>query len=331
MKNIYDSLNDFEISVDDIDLNDFEKRKMLETAESYSKKNNKFPKYLGLVAAIFLLMTLSLPGVRAASLDLAMEIKTFLMDNFKVSSKVDEYKISPDAEVYIGDKSFTLKDLALFEDMVFVNIIYAEEDFPEVLPNNLDLDYIKVKDEKYKTTGGSMPSKDLDQGLRLTSMILLLDREVDTSDADGIELYFSYDGKNGNIKVNTPLKEVNEGNINLLENYKIQNADGYLIDFIKANPITILAQIKCSEVEDLLQLRGIDSLGNEVILDRAKIKGELSSFLYNPYISDIDIDYFLENYKDFSFALYKLEIEKAGSQFTSQHIKISESISLVDN
>lgn len=331
MKNIYDKLNDFDINIDERPLNDFEKKKMLETAKSYSKVKNKFSKYLGLVAAILLLMALSLPGVRAASLDLAMEIKTFLINNFKVSSKVDEYKISPDAEVYIGDKAFTVKDLALSEDMVFVNIVSSKEDFPEILPNDIDLDYIKVKGEIYKTTGGSMPSKDLNQGLRLTSIMLLLDRELDTSNADSIELYFSYDGKSGNIKIDSLLKEVNEGNINLLENYKIQEADGYLIDFIKANPITILAQVRGPEAEGLLQLRGIDSLGNEIILDRTRIKGDINGFLYNPYISDVDMDYFLENYKDYSFALYRLEVEKGSSQLTSQHIKISESISLSSN
>ena len=50
MKNIYDKINDMDFEIEKIELNDFEKEKLINTAKSY-KKNKKSKKFLPIAIA----------------------------------------------------------------------------------------------------------------------------------------------------------------------------------------------------------------------------------------------------------------------------------------
>lgn len=331
MKNIYDKLNDFEISVDEVELNDFEKAKMLETAKSYSKVKNNFPKYLGLVAAILLLVAISIPGVRAATVDLAMQIKVSVMETFGFSEKANEYLIESNEKIFLGDRSFILKDLAIDENKVYTNVLFASADFdfPNLMP---DLENVIVGNKKYTlVTGRGFAGERYHDGLMLLSLVNIYDEDIDLTDAATIELGFS-DGENfTNLTIAAPKNNISEVSINLLENYKIQKTDGYVIDYIRANPLGVSAKVTGPETENSLKLIGVDSLGSEFILEKVAKFENVTEFLYDNDHSDVDLNYFLDNYKDFSFALYELVVKDGVVQPPNQYIKISESISLSDN
>lgn len=331
MKNIYDKLNDFEINVDEVELNDFEKAKMLETAKSYSKVENKFSKYLGLVAAIILLVAISLPAVRAATVDLAMQVKVSVMETFGFSEKANDYLIESNEKIFLGDRSIILKDLAIDENKVYTNVLFASADFdfPHVIP---DLENVIVGDKKYTlVTGRGFAGEMYHDGLMLLSLVNIYDEDIDLTDASTIELGFS-DGENfSSLIIAAPENNINEVSINLLENYKIQKADGYVINYIRANPLGVSAKITGPETENSLKLIGVDSFENEFILERVAKFENITEFLFDPIHSDVDLEYFLENYKDFSFTLYELALKNGAVQPPNQYIKISESISLVNN
>ena len=42
MKNIYDKINDMDFEIEKIELNDFEKEKLIKTAKSYNKNQKNF-------------------------------------------------------------------------------------------------------------------------------------------------------------------------------------------------------------------------------------------------------------------------------------------------
>lgn len=165
----------------------------------------------------------------------------------------------------------------------------------------------------------------------LLSLVNIYDEDIDLTDASTIELGFS-DGENfSSLIIAAPENNINEVSINLLENYKIQKADGYVINYIRANPLGVSAKITGPETENSLKLIGVDSFENEFILERVAKFENITEFLFDPIHSDVDLEYFLENYKDFSFTLYELALKNGAVQPPNQYIKISESISLVNN
>ena len=135
MKNIYDKINDMDFEIEKIELDDFEKEKLIKTAKSY-KKNKKSKKILPIAAALILVAGLNIPVVKAEVSKFTTDIKVTMMQAFGASPDSYKYMAEINKPVTVGEDSFVIGNIAFEDNKIFINTIRNGENFKENTKNN---------------------------------------------------------------------------------------------------------------------------------------------------------------------------------------------------
>lgn len=248
-RRIYEKLNAVQTDYEEMDLSEFEIRKLKILAKNYSKKNHL--KKLSFIAASVAIL---LAGILGTNQTIRAEVGSFVQSFFtdeKVSLKestdlpdiVDEYTISLHKSVTLRHMSFMVEDIILDGDEGHINIIYPKE-YSEVYNPSFREIYIisgVIVDGKnycYSSTGGN--PKEIENGLLSEFKSFYLNKSILADEDVTMEICFeNFDEPEDKAKIEVTLnsKELNKNNKILLKNYQVPNADGYVIKQLKINPV----------------------------------------------------------------------------------------------
>lgn len=327
MKNIYDQLNDINVELEDIELTNIEKTKMEKFAKQYSKKQHKLSKIISLAAVFLLTFTFMNPTARAAVTNFATNIRVSLMETIGASSRAEKYILAANKEISIGNKSFILEDLAIMDNKIFMNTLSPlAKDNPNA--DTVGIYYIKVNNKKIMINGMSGHSQIIGENkdVLLHTSITSLERAIEETGDINLELCF-FDGNNmAKILLETSLEELRKDSTDIVENFEIPNSNGYKVDYININPITISAQVSAPNDDYVLEIIGKNKNNKKIQLDLIESNLEKNFFVFNFNFSDVSLDNFINNYKDFEFVLNGYKINKeSGKETDDNNIQIGDS------
>lgn len=290
MTNIYDKINDIDFDTETLKLNDIERAKMIKTARTYAKKDNK-KKFVASAAAILLFTGLMAPPVRAEVAKITTDIKVSMME--AIGSSPDSYKYITELNeaVKVGNDSFVIENIAFEDDKVFINILREADGSDEAIlsENDASIYKIAVDGETYNTKVQSRSAGYLDDEKTISEVsIINFDKEFPAHEQTNVDLYYT-DGLGTNIvSINANTNTANENNTIFVKNQVLDN--GAVVTLVKLNPITMTSIIKNLDMNYDYQLIGLDNNGNSFALDTRYATNDEITFIYNNYISNMTLE-----------------------------------------
>lgn len=323
MKNIYDKINDMDFEIEKIELDDFEKEKLIKTAKSY-KKNKKSKKFLPIAAALIIVAGLNIPIVKAEVSKFTTDIKVTMMEAFGSSPDSYKYMAEINKPVTVGEDSFVIGNIAFEDNKIFINTLRNGEILEENTKNNSNLYKVVVDGKTYKAIGSSGGEGLLeDKKTSSENLMINFDKSFPKKDKASVDLYFADANKSQIISIETPMNTINEDNKIFAEDLKIKGTNA-TISLMKINPMTLTATIKNLDSAYVYELKGVDEKGNKISLDERISDENSTTFIYNNYFSDLSLDEIKDGRK-FNFILSRSKInEKSGKESDGNFEKFAE-------
>lgn len=318
MKNVYDKINDLEISYEEESLKELEKQRLINTSKKYSKEKSKLPKFIGLAAAFGLILSLSLPSVRANAINLAKNISISMMETIGAGGDSEKYVTKLHQEIPFGDDSFIIENIVFEDNKVFIDRI-ADSSFMEDVNKFPSIYKIVIDDKTYLSEGESGSYHTIDQEGKIglsTSMIDFAEDFPQLENAN-VDIYLSAFPKVKVISIKSDVNVVNEANKILAEDFTIPNSDGIKIDKMKINPVSLSAVISNITPGYSYDLYGQDENGNRLQLDLRVVKDNKANFIYNSYMSDLSLDD-IKDAKEITFKLMAAKMNEESGKETSE-------------
>lgn len=317
MKDVYDKLNDMEVSYQKEDLTDIEKKRLATLSQKYAKKNSKMKKIIPLAAALALAFTLASPDVRASVGEFASNIKISIMDTIGSGSDSDKYVTKLDEPIEIDGNSVKIENLVIEEDRIYIDILGASDYIME----NSDLPSIskvKINGKTYKALGSSGSTYEIDKEdkLAISSSMISFDEKFPELEDANVDLYFTkVPGFSDVVSLKANVNMAGEEGAFLAKDLELEDADGARLDYMKINPITLSAKILNLDENYDYQLEGLDEYGNQVQLDLRTAEDGVHNFFLNPSFSDINLDQ-IKDGRQITFQLYRSKINQEGGKLT---------------
>lgn len=331
MTDIYDMINDIDFDTDAMELNDIEKVKLRKTAKSYAKKDNK-KKFMASAAAILLFAGLMAPQVRAEVLKFTTDIKVSMMDAIGASPESYKYVTELNSLVTVGNDDFVIGNIAFEDDQVYINTLRESDGSIDSLLSEKWADIYKVviDGQTYKSEGRTGGSHYLEDGKTMSNVTTIhFDKEFPSVENADVDLYFSDAKASEIISIKADVNTVNEDNIILAKEKKLDN--GAVVSLIKINPLTMTVKIENLDPAYLYKLEALDNSGNRLIFNsRSDGKGNLT-FVYEHEVSDLSLDQIKEA-DELKFTLKRTKMNfESGRLSDSQYEKAAEFTTVMHN
>ena len=249
-RKIYKKLNDIRTDYEEMELSEFEIKKLDMLARKYSKKNHLFKQLSLIAASIMILVT----GILVTKPTVRAEVISFVQDFFtdeRVSLKeasdlpnaVDKYTVSLHKTVTLKHMSFVVEDIILDGDEGHINIIYPKEYSKFYNPYFNEIYIISdviVNGKNYCESSTGRKPKEIENGLLSEFKSFGLSETISAEENVPMEIWFeNFADPEDKAKIEITLnsRELNKDNTILLENFPVPNADGYVIKQMKINPV----------------------------------------------------------------------------------------------
>lgn len=324
MTDIYDRINDIDFGVEAVELNDIEKSRLSKTAKAYAKKDKK-KKFMATAAALLLFAGLMTPQVRAEVLKFTTDIKVTMMDAFGASPESYKYVTELNSLVTVGNDTFVIGNIAFEDNQVYINTLREADGSIDSLLSEEGADIYKVVIDKetYKSEGRTGGSHYLEDGKTMSNVTTIhFDKEFPSLENTDVDLYFSDAKASEIISIKADVNTVNEENIILAKDQKLDN--GALVSLVKINPLAMTVKIENLDPAYLYRLEAMDNMGNRLIFNsRADGKGNLT-FIYEHEVSDLSLDQIKEA-DELKFTLKRTKMNfESGRLNDSQYEKAAE-------
>lgn len=330
MKNIYDKINDLEVSYKEEELTDLERNRIINKSKKYSNKKSKLTKVIGLAAAFGLIFSMSIPSVRASVTNFASNIQISIIDTIGSSQNSKKYVTSLKDPIDLDGKTIKIENLVFDGDRMYIDIL-SENPSTNDNPETPHLSHVKINGEVYKIMGSSGQSHQIDKENKITiySMMSNFDKNLPQIENADVSLYFDTSlltAKVVNLKANINIADENLKTF--ADNLEIKNTNGAILEYMKANPITLTAKISNLEKDYVYCLEGYDKDNNKIELDLRYADKDVFNFFLNPNASDLNLDQIRDG-REITFELSRAKMNtESGKETSEDNKKFGDSFTL---
>lgn len=317
MKNVFDKLNDIEVSYQKENLTELEKRRLAILSQKYARKNSRIKKIIPLAAVLALAFALASPDVRASVSEFASNIKISIMDTIGSGKDSDKYVTKLEEALEIDGNQVKIENLVIEDDRIYIDLLGASDYIMEYsdLPS---ISKVKINGKTYKALGisGSCYEVDKENQLAISSSMISFDEKFPEIENADVDLYFTkIPGFSNVVSLKADVNMASQEGVFLAKDMDLEDAEGARLDFMEINPITLSARILNLDEDYDYQLSGVDEYGREVQLDLRTAKNGIHNFFLNPEFSDIDLDQ-IKDGRQITFQLYRSQINQGGGKLT---------------